>query len=64
MSDRLKEYFAVSRIKKIEFCQQIGCSTTMLYYILTKKKRPSPKLAKRIVEVTRGYVNLMDLYED
>ena len=58
---RLDEYLFRIKVNKTEFAKQIGISRTHLTLISSGKRKPSPTLAKKIIEATKGLVTLSEL---
>lgn len=59
---RLDEYLFRKKNSKTEFAKQIGISRTHLSLIASGKRKPSPALAKKIIEETKGHVTLSELF--
>lgn len=57
----LKEYLFKAGINQSEFARKLGVSRTHLTMIALGKSRPSPELAKKIMDETEGRVTVMEL---
>ena len=57
----LKIYSLEKKIPMRKIAKDLGVSVTHIQNIITKKGNPSPKLAKKIEEYTRGEVKAIDL---
>jgi DNA-binding XRE family transcriptional regulator len=64
MCERLQEFFKLTKMDKSIVIQQVGCSRSMLYYIINGSRTPSPKLARKLIKLTRGFVRYEDFYKD
>ena len=53
----LDEYLWRNKISRTDFALLIGISRSYLQQILSRKRNPSVKLAKKIEEVTEGKVS-------
>lgn len=62
MCPRLEEYFLQTREKRKNFAERIGCSVTMLFYIMKGKRNPSTKMQRKIVEGTDYFVQYSDFF--
>lgn len=58
---RLDHYFFITKISKTEFAQRLGITLSHLSHISAGKRAPSRKLAKKICELTQGYVSVNEL---
>lgn len=58
---KLKLYLCSKRIKGLDFCKKIGCSSAHLYDILNGRRYPSSILAKSIENATNGEILAEDL---
>lgn len=57
----LRDYLKIQEITVKEFADEIRYGQTYLYRIITGSLKPGAKLAKVIVEATRGQVTFEDL---
>jgi transcriptional regulator with XRE-family HTH domain len=53
---KLNQYFSLTRTSKQNFAEQLGVSPAYFSTIVNGKKKPSPRLAKKISELSNGYV--------
>lgn len=58
---KLEEYLFRARITKSDFAKMLDVSRPHLSQIIADKRRPSAKLAKRILEITKGHVSIEEL---
>lgn len=58
----LTEYMAKRKLTLEEFGKRIGKSRSATHRIVRGHAYPMPETAKRIVKVTKGAVQLKDLY--
>ena len=58
----LESYFKKENIEKQVFAKSIGFSPTYISLVIHKKRIPSFKLAKAIIEATQGKVTVSDLF--
>lgn len=61
---RLIDYLRAKRMKQNDLAFTLGLSEAHISMILSGKRWPSRKVARRIVELTEGKVGLEDLMED
>jgi DNA-binding XRE family transcriptional regulator len=59
----LKEYLEKKHIIKKGFASELGVTEATLHNILSNRKKPSPKTAQKIVELTNGEVTFEDLFK-
>lgn len=59
---KLKEYFFISRVNQRDFAKTLGVSESHLSQIVTGKRKPSVKLAKKIMDATNDHVSLSELF--
>jgi len=59
----LESYLKKKKLQKKDFAKLIGVSNACISHIVTKKRKPSLEVARRIIEKTRGKVNVADLFE-
>lgn len=61
----LRQYFKNEPYgSKKEMAQRLGITQTWLGLLISKTRRPSPELAKRIEKMTKGQVTAHDLRPD
>lgn len=61
----LRQYFKNEPYgSKKEMAQRLGITQTWLGLLISKARRPSPELAKRIEKMTKGQVTAHDLRPD
>jgi DNA-binding transcriptional regulator YdaS (Cro superfamily) len=61
----LRQYFKGEPYgSKKEMAQRLGITQTWLGLLISKTRRPSPELAKRIEKMTKGQVTAHDLRPD
>lgn len=58
---KLIEYFLLTRLSRTEFARQLDISTAHLSQLINGKREPSKNLAKKISELTKGYVSIQEL---
>ena len=58
----LSQYLKKHRVTQEEFGRSIGVKRLSVSRYINGERIPSPKTAKRIVKVTKGAVQLKDLY--
>lgn len=58
----LREYLFRAKINQTEFAKKVGVSRTHFSLIVLGRKRPSPELAKRIIDETGGRVTYDELF--
>lgn len=57
----LKEYLFRKDISQVEFAEKLGVTRETVSRIVKQRNNPSPKLAKKIEELTNGEVTAMEL---
>lgn len=58
---KLNEYLFKTETKQTTFAEMLDISRPHLTQIVSGKRKPSPKLAKKIIEATKGHVTLNEL---
>ena len=58
---KLSQYLLENNITLADFAAQVACTDSMLSYINSGKRRPSPDLAMRIETATSGLVGRDEL---
>jgi DNA-binding transcriptional regulator YdaS (Cro superfamily) len=58
---KLDEYLFRSKISKKDFALKIGVSREHIHAMISGKRQPSPKLAKKIQDATKGEVTKEEL---
>jgi DNA-binding transcriptional regulator YdaS (Cro superfamily) len=63
MMDKLKKYIDDNYRARYEFAQLIGVTEAYLSQMLSRKRKPSSMLARRIEIATKEEIQLKDLIE-
>ena len=63
MQHIIKDFLKENNLTGVEFCRQVGITTSYLQRIYHRKRYPSRELCQRIYEFTAGEIHPMDLLE-
>lgn len=59
---KIKDYLEKSKKRQAEFARDLGCSSGALSLWISGDRTPSPAMARKIVQHTKGQVGYADLY--
>lgn len=57
----LQDYLNTNQITKSKFAKTCGVSKGMITHITKNTRRPSPELSKKIEQITKGKVSVLEL---
>ena len=60
----LKEYLDNFNVRPAEIATAAGVTVQAISQYCLKKRAPRPRIARKIVEATRGQVTIADLYAE
>lgn len=58
---KLSDYLKIKEMNHSELAKKLGVTRSYLSQIVYEKNRPSVSLAKKIQEITKGYVTVTEL---